>query len=166
MSSLTNEQAEAIFVQLEKTSRLRELNINQNDLSSMNPKLFYPLAHMVEDLDISWCSLTTEQSLTLFTEIETLTHRNIFQLKYLDIQGNDLSKLEPELLGKAIVELDEINLCVTSLTKKQLAGIFKAIDGATNLLLKIMTIGDEDLNKIPKSLANSVQDKIELLVVG
>ena len=165
-SSLTTEQVEAICLEFDKKSRLSELNIDHNDLSSMNSQLLSRLAHMVEDVDISWCSLKTEQAAALFTEIQTLTRRNIFQMKYLNIQGNNLSKLAPEVLAKAIVKLDEIDLFATSLTKKQLRAVFNAIDKAKNLLLKTITLDDEDLNKVPQSLANRVQDKIELLVIG
>ena len=164
--SLTTEQAEAICLEFDNVPILSELNIDHNDLSLMNSQLLSRVAHEVKIVDISWCSLKTEQAAALFTEIQTLTQRNIFRMKYLNIQGNNLSELSPELLAKAIVKFNEIELFSTSLTKKQLRAIFKAIDKANNLLLKTMTLDKEDLNKVPQSLAKRVEDKIELLVMG
>ena len=51
----------------------------------------------------------------------------------LNIDGNNLSRVDPELLAKVVINLESLNIVDTKLTEQQVAAILSAISEGNNL---------------------------------
>ena len=109
---------------------LRALDISDTPLPRIDADLLASsITGRLTKLVIWETHLTTDQAEALLTRL-AITH----QLRSLDISYNDLSEVEPQLLARAVVELEELRLSGTSLTSEQSEALFYALNEADNWL--------------------------------
>ena len=102
---------------------LRSLDISDTPLPRMRADLLASSMTGLTKLSIWETHLTTEQAEAILTRM-TITH----QLRTLDMSYNDLSEVDPQLLARAVVELEELRLCGTSLTSEQCEALVLALN--------------------------------------
>merc|ERR1719319_1874630 len=103
----------------------------KNNLEKVSPELLKKAICHLEDVNLSSTDITTKQLNALFSFIPT---QNI--LRKINLTYNNLEKVSPELLKKAICHLEDVNLSSTDITTKQLNDLFSFIP-TQNILRKI-----------------------------
>jgi len=103
---LTNEQARELFGELRHNCRLNILDLDDNDLSAVNPDDLAAVVanNNIEELGLDDTRLSSEQITALLTRAQENT-----KLKRLSLLGNSISQVDPALLERAkqaIVQLD------------------------------------------------------------
>jgi len=139
---------------------LRSLDISDTPLPRIGADLLASSITGLTKLSIWETHLTTEQAEALLTRM-TNTH----QLRILDISYNDLSEVDPQLLARAVVELEELRLCGTSLTSEQSEALVSALNEGDNWL-KCLHISYCNLATIdPAQLAKVLSGMQEVAVM-
>ena len=111
---------------------LRSLDISDTPLPRIGADLLASSITGLTKLSIWETHLTTEQAEAILTRM-TITH----QLRTLDMSYNDLSEVDPQLLARAVVELEELRLCGTSLTSEQSEALVSALNEGDNWLERL-----------------------------
>ena len=84
------------------------------------------------------------------------------KIKILDVEGNILTQLDPQILADAVCKLEDSNLNYTKLTALQIKAIFTAISSKKNIPLKALNIGHNEMQVRPELLSAAVT-KLERL---
>ena len=84
------------------------------------------------------------------------------KIKILDVEGNILTQLDPQILADAVCKLEDSNLNYTKLTASQVKAIFTAISSKKNIPLKALNIGHNEMQVRPELLSAAVT-KLERL---
>ena len=159
-TNLTREQASAICSALPHASRLRGLDLSHNNLSSVSPTLLVPAIWSLEEARLWGCSLTGQQLESLCRAL-----RQPGVLRILDMTGNKLSQLEPQLLASAVSKLQEVRLVRTSLTMEQASALCLAKDEQT--CLRSLDLSNNNLSAVlPEVLVKAVAWLEELRLWG
>ena len=82
-------------------------------------------------------------------------------VKELIMTGDDLSKIDEELLFHAVSKLESVSLIGTHLTDEQLASIVSAAAGSDSL--KSLTLSSNNLSKLSPDLLVSVTENLTVL---
>ena len=123
LSETNFSKPDAIFRAMEGGgSSLKRLLMSRNDLSSVDAKCLGEAASQLQELDLFDTSLTQQQLNSLLTDICKGS-----KLRKLNIGRNNLSGVEPELLGKVVSRLEEVNLRRCSITASQADKLMRAI---------------------------------------
>jgi len=109
----------------------------------------------VETATVNEGNLTREQWEALFTVLSG----GEAQLKSLDIYGNNLSRVTPQLLASAITKLETVDICCTALTSQQCEVLFTAISEGSQL--RSLHISGNDLSTVTPLLLATVESKLE-----
>ena len=117
---------------LSKDSRLTDLNIAENNLSSVNVRLLGEAVTKMESVDIGDTILTTQQIEAILTEICKNTN-----LTNLNMSGNNLSSVEPGLLARAVSQIETIDIGDTSLTSRHMEDILRTALEEKSKLAKV-----------------------------
>ena len=112
----------AIFQAMEGKSSLKRLLISRNNLSSVEAKCLGKAAFQLLELNLFDTCLTEQQLDSLLTAICKGS-----TLRKLNIGRNNLSGVEPELFGKAVAILEEVNMRHCSITASQADQLMMAI---------------------------------------
>ena len=130
-TELTQEQTKEIFTAIcSGGSRLKSLHIGSNavqfnpesgmtNLSSVDAELLARAVTSLVEVNLENTELTQEQSEAVFAAI---IERDS-QLEKLDMRGNNLSLVEPSILGRAVNNLEEVNLGYCQLSQQQAEAI-------------------------------------------
>jgi len=97
---LTNEQQDALMLKLISGSCIKDLNIGDTDLSSLDPQIFCSAMTRVETLGLYWTDLTEEQLTLLLLKVvegSKLSNINIFTDVVVD---KNLSRQVAEKIGR------------------------------------------------------------------
>ena len=115
---LTPDQAKALFlkIMLKPELKLRFLKIRYDNLSSVDPNIFSKAVIKLEKVNVGYTHLTSNQVNTL---MRTITRERL-TLRKLNIGGNDLSSVGPDILSQAMVKLKTGNLVSTYLSRSQM----------------------------------------------
>jgi len=159
-TQLNSQQTQAIFTAMGDDSNLRILDLWDNDLSSVEPKQLANSVIKLKELDLSNTDLNSQQMKAIFTAIGDDSN-----LKKLSLRWSNLSSLEPKLIAKAVIKLEELDLGnITELNSQQTKAIFMALGDDSNL--KKLHLWVIDLSSVePKQLAKAVI-KLEELDLG
>jgi len=130
-TELTTAQLTALFSFIPNTKIMKRIDLSDNYLEEVSPELLKEAVCCVQDVNLSLTNLTTTQLTALFSFIPT---KNI--LKKIDLFGNELEEVAPELLKEAICCFEDVNLINTNLTTPQLTALFSFIP-TKNILKKI-----------------------------
>ena len=117
-TKLTPDQAKALFlkIMLKPELKLRFLKIRYDNLSSVDPNIFSKAVIKLEKVNVGYTHLTSNQVNTL---MRTITRERL-TLRKLNIGGNDLSSVGPDILSQAMVKLQTGNLVSTYLSRGQM----------------------------------------------
>ena len=85
-----------------------------------------------------------------------------YKIKILDVEGNILTQLDPQILADAVCKLEDSNLNYTKLTALQIKAIFTAISSKKNIPLKALNIAHNEMQVRPELLSAAVT-KLERL---
>ena len=88
----------------------------------------------------------------------------LFQV--LDISGNSLSEVSPDILAKAVVKLVEVDMIETDVTSDQCQHLMDVIRSAKDKTLEFLDISENDLREVdPKVMAEAV-NKLEMVCLS
>ena len=143
----------------ERHSGLEELNAEFEHFGNTDPSLLAEVVAKMEKVDMNYATINSMQVNAIFKSINSES-----KLKRLFLAQINLSSVNPEILSKCVVKIEEIDFCDTNLNTLQLAGIFCVDTNESNI--KKIAIRGLDLSKInPKSLAKSIamMQKVDIL---
>jgi len=147
---LTNDQLQALFTAMCQNSQLKKLDLDGNNLSSVEPELFGRAVNRLEDVNLGGTSLTNLQKMAIFTSMSLNS-----QLKKLDLTRINLSSVDSELFARGITKLQEFNSFLTNITIDQLNSLFTAL--SRNTQLKKLSVFSNNLSSVdPELLARGV----------
>ena len=150
--SLTNLQASALLSSLEPSSKLRQLDLSRNDLSSVPPTLLVSTACHLSSLQLEGASLTPDQVEALLSSIARGAG-----LQSLSLSDTDLSLTRPGLLAASLPLLASVSLASTSLTREQIEALLTSMDSRSSNLRQL-DLSFCPLSSLPSSLlAKAVQ---------
>ena len=115
---LTPQQASAICSTITPTSSLRRLDLEDNVLGSVEANQLARAVGHLEELNLSWCSLTPEQANAVIQSL----HKSS-KLRKLWIGGNRLCIVEPTMLARTVAGLHTAAMVDSSLTLPQLTAL-------------------------------------------
>ena len=144
-TKLTSQQVCALFRALQANTQMKSLNLGENDLSSVEPKLLARGISKLEMLDLYNTKLTAQQVSALFLVLATST-----EMTSLECGGNDLSSVNPKLLSDTVSRLSKVSLCHARLTPQQGTSICSALKSNTGP--RSLNLRHNDLSKIARSL--------------
>ena len=157
---LTQAQVEAVMeATKEDGSRLRELVMGGEELTTMDPLLLGPGLAGVEEVSLLSCCLLHHHLHHLLT---SLHHQPT--LRRLVLEGTDMSKVEAKVVA-LVTQLEEVSLHHTGLTQAQAVAIFTAITTFRSTLRRLMLVG-LDLASVPSGLvarAMVLVEEVELV---
>ena len=126
--SITLHQATALFTAVgENGSKLKVLDLNANDLSSVESSLFIPPLQVLRGLYLNGTGLTTNQVETILSGLG-----NASILTHLRLDDNDVSQVDPTKFVK-VNHLRVVTLWQTRISIQQIIEILEASMTETNL---------------------------------
>ena len=156
---LTPKQSQAILTRVSRGSKLINLDISGNDLSRIDPGLLAKTVTKLVTLNVTVTQLTHEQIEAIFTALsENSRLVNFF------IDRNNLSEVNPELLGKSVTNMETLSVVCTQLTHPQIEAIFTAVSQGRNW--KNLFIRCNNLSGINTELLGSAVTKLVTLNVS
>ena len=102
---------------------LRRLDLRGATLASLEPDLLARAVAGMEELQLGNGPVSSQQAEAIFRAVTVQT-----KLQKLSVSFTDLSSLEPGLLARAVVSLEEVSLRATQLTSQQVEEILEAIN--------------------------------------
>jgi len=105
LAGLSYLQITAILQQVgKKGSKLRKLDLKRNDLSQIEPKVLATSVNRLEEVDLTRTNLRTVQIASIFASVI----KEGINLKKLNLEGNDLSGVDKEVLEKSVYPLVQV----------------------------------------------------------
>ena len=101
----------------------------------LEPDLLARAVAGMEEVQMGYSPVSSQQAEAIFTTVASQT-----KLRKLHVSHTDLSSMEPGLLARAVVSLEDVNIRSTELTNQQVEAILSAIGKDTKL--KILDLGD------------------------
>ena len=157
-TKLTQQQIASVITSASKGSKLKKLNISENDLSGVDPGLLAKAVVNLETLDIGNTKLTQQQAAVIFSGVCEGSRLNV-----LNISDNNLSEVEPELLAKTVIKLKKLDIRYSDITKQQASVILTAISEGRRLT--DLNIGFNDLREVCPELMAKAVTNLEILDV-
>jgi len=114
-TALTPDQAVTILTAVSEGYTLTKLYLGGNDLSLVEPVLLAHVVTKLESLDVRHTDLITKQVETVLGAICQGS-----RMRNLDISGNVLSGVDPEIVARAVSRLESVSLEDTSLSKEHI----------------------------------------------
>ena len=131
MTQLTSQQAEEILTAVcAQGSALKTLDIRGNRLSLVEEGLVARAVTSLKQVNLGDTELTQRQAEEIFTAI---SERDC-QLENLDLQGSNLSSVEPNILARTLNSLKEASFANTELTEVQTDALLNAISAGHSKL--------------------------------
>jgi len=128
------EQSNALMEALAKpSSTLKALNIGDNWLSRVKPKVFANAVSKLERLEVAETGLTAPQASALFEVVTT----GEATLKTLNISNNWLSEVSPNLLARGLGSLEHVEARRCDFNQEQLVCLLQKASVATSRLQKL-----------------------------
>ena len=82
------------------------------------------------------------------------------KLRFLKIRFDNLSSVSPDILTKAVMRLEEVNVGYTHLTSKQVNSLMRTIQGE-KLPLRKLIIGGNDLSSVSPDILSQAMVKLK-----
>ena len=157
MTQMTSQQAEEILTAVcAQGSVLKTLDIRGNRLSLVEEGLVARAVTSLKQVNLGDTELTQRQAEEIFTAISERDS----QLENLDVQGNNLSSVEPNILARAVNSLKEVSFVNTKLTELQAEALLKSISTGHSQL-KTLDIQYNTLSLVEPALLVSAVTSVE-----
>jgi len=127
-TNLTNKQVTALFQKMSQNCPLKTLNLSLIKLSSVEPELLAIAVNRLEDVNLKFTNLSTEQMTSILSHVQEDT-----KLKKLQLGENNLSSVESELLATAVNRLEDVDLRFSELSTEQMTSILSHVQEHTKL---------------------------------
>ena len=145
-TELRFEHIHSIVNEVLESKVIREINLDFSEVFNVNDDIFAKSLAKLEKVSLACSVMDVAQLESLFTLIAKDA-----KMKELDLLDTDLTSLSPELLGKAVNNLEKINLSGSKLHGEQLNQMFQEFDFK---ILKDLNMDYLDLSAVlPESLA-------------
>ena len=161
----TRDQVTGILQEIISTNKtsLRSLNIASNpSVGLVCKELLRKAVSRLREVDLTGTNLGTQQIDGILREVARNNNKPTLEKLYLGSEFNgslgsiDMSKVDPENVGKAACKLEEIKLRNTNLQLLQLDVIFKIIN-TTDKRLRSINLEGNDLHRVsPETLCKAV----------
>ena len=147
-------QTLARVIKIDRLRYLNHIDLCDNDLSSLNSEVLSKIVNIVEDCDIGYTDLTTDQVIHIFKGMELKT-----RLKKLNIRGNSLRAVESKVLSITLNKLEDVNLMSTNLTKNQAMDLFEEMSCQT--YMKVLNISGNILISVQANSFGKAVNKLK-----
>ena len=150
---LNSDKYDAIFYNIYKNSKLVELNLPGNNLSSVNPDLFGSAVTKLRSVNLCDTRISKSMLSNLFQKM--CVDSNLLSL---DLSHNRWYKsISPHLFAEAMIGLTSINLKRNRVTEQQMSSLLSSMAGPRSKLRSINFSGVSSLARTePESLARAV----------
>ena len=150
---LNSDKYDAIFYNIYKNSKLVELNLPGNNLSSVNPDLFGSAVTKLRSVNLSDTRISKSMLSNLLQKM--CVDSNLLSL---DLSHNRWYKsISPHLFAEAMIGLTSINLKRNRVTEQQMSSLLSSMAGPRSKLRSINFSGVSSLARVePESLARAV----------
>ena len=115
---LTEQQIYQILSAVCEKSTLKQLNLSNNDMDRIEPRLVARAVTRMESVNVSCTQLTEEQ---LSAILCVICEGSV--LKHLDVSINVMSRVDPDLVARAVTKMDTLKVINTDLREEQIAAI-------------------------------------------
>jgi len=136
-----------------RQQRLKLLNISGSDVSKVDPKLLARAVVRLKEITLTYTSLTKEQAKEIMLALSTYSNRTLIKL---NIGGNDLSGLDPEVLAMGSTMVTRVSLAGTSLTNDQIISLLTRKSSNNNTsrssLMTRLNLSRNNLAQVPPQL--------------
>ena len=140
-------------------SRINSLQMKNCNLKGVHPTNLSKCVNALEKVDFDHSRIGSFQLKCILTSITEKTN-----LKHLDISDIDLSNIDPDILGGAVNNIEEVHLAMTvqaSLTTNQLKAILLQLAQSPNSKLKVLNLNKNVLFNVPSDLLAFAVNKLE-----
>ena len=137
---------------------LRVLNIGAN-ISCVSPVLLARTLSQMEEVDLGRSSLACAQASALATALAQGV-----RLKRLNLFQCDVSSVVPELLARAVTNLEEVTLWHSRLTTQQVEAVFRAL--ASSSALRRLDISYNNLSSVEAGVLGQAVARLEMADMG
>ena len=150
---LNSDKYDAIFYNIYKNSKLVELNLPGNNLSSVNPDLFGSAVTKLRSVNLCDTRISKSMLSNLFQKM--CVDSNLLSL---DLSHNRWYKsISPHLFAEAMIGLTSINLKRNRVTEQQMSSLLSSMAGPRSKLRSINFSGVSSLARTePETLARAV----------
>jgi len=149
-------QGVAVDTVSEEYSKLTSLTITDINLSQISSILLSQAVTKLNTLSLGNTSLTLCQLETILTTVSEGSN-----LVNLDLSMNNLSSVNPRLLGRCATILNTLNLTNTSLTAEQIEAILEGVNGGNKL--KNLNISQNNLESVKMEMLVRAVNNLESL---
>ena len=156
LTQLTHQQAAAILSAVSEGSKLTKLIISSNNLSGVDPGLLAKAVTNLETLNIANTELTQQQAAAILSNVSEAT-----KLNELNIRSNDLFRVDPGLLAKAVTNLEKLDIGNTFLIQEQAVAILSGVINGSKMTE--LDIGLNDLSGVDPGLLAKARTNLETL---
>jgi len=159
-SKIEKDQSNALMDALTKpTSMLKALNIGDNWLSSVKPKVFASAVSKLERLEVAETGLTAPQAFELF-EVVTAGES---KLKMLNISNNWLAEVSPSLLAKALSSLEHVEARRCDFNQEQLVNLLHKASASNSKIQKLDIGGNRAARDLSTELIDAARTAVRHL---
>ena len=160
---LQDDQVDALFSAISlENSRLRELNILSNDLSSVSSSLLASSLSTLVSVNLWGTMLTTDQVDEIFTSLT----KNC-KVTHLNLSNNNLSNIPPPILSDCISRLTSAELCHSNLIPMQVTMLLTNVATRDCQLDKLDLSGNPTaMQQLPQQLLVTARERLDSLELG
>ena len=150
LCELSKSQIEAIITAAATSTRLRGLYLTGSSIDMVDPHLLVKSVIRLQMVGLGLTDLTHIQVSLLLNRISIDKDCSI---KQLDISNNDLSRVDAEILAKAVNNLESVGIHHTGISEYQIMKLLKQVINDSNL--KDLNIGGDLRTISPDIIAES-----------
>ena len=157
-SELSESQCKALFIALSKKTKLKKLVIATKHMNQVDPKIFAQALNHLQEANV-YDIITEIQARVFFSIMSEKTSIQKFR-----IFNNNLSTIQPNVMAKGIIGLQELSMVGCSLTSEQTLSIFLCLSEGNSL--KKLNVSHSDLSSIDTKLLATVIKKLEQVSIN
>ena len=125
---MTPEQAFVVVAAIAGSSKLRRVNLELNDLSSVDPPLLAKAVANLEEINLGSTCLTDEHLVEICSNLQEGT-----RVKKIGLWRNNVSNVDNKLLARALGQVSEVDLTATRITEEQAMALFASLQNIQKL---------------------------------